>query len=102
MQVTHIAAAAAVGALGYFILAPGHPALPGEKTVATKAPTNNRSLLTSLKRQLADEEEALARSVYNHAHTSGEVTKGTASYSHENRARAARIAQLRNRIAQLE
>jgi hypothetical protein len=102
MQVTHIAAVAALGALGYFILAPGHPALPGEKTAATKAPTNNRSLLTSLKRQLAEEEEALSRSVYNHATTAADVTKGTSSRSPENRARAARIAQLRNRIAQLE
>ena len=96
-----LVATAALGVMAYFILAPGNPVQAGP-AAPTKAKTNNRSLLTSLKRQLADEEEALARSLYNYAHTSGEVTKGTSSSSHENRTRATRIEELRRRIAQIE
>ena len=96
-----LVAVAALGAMAYFILAPGHPVKPGAAAPA-KVKTNNRSLLTSLKRQLADEEEALARSVYNYTHTVGDVTKGTSTHSSENRARAARIEELRRRIAAIE
>lgn len=96
-----LVAVAALGVMAYFILAPGHPAQPGPATPA-KVKTNNRSLLTSLKRQLADEEEALARSLYNHVYTAGDVTKGTSSGSTENRARAARIEELRRRIASIQ
>lgn len=97
-----LVAFASLGVMAYFVLAPGHPVQPGPAAPAKVKTTNNRSLLTSLKRQLADEEEALARSLYNHAHTAGDVTKGTSSGSIENRARAVRIEELRRRIASIE
>jgi hypothetical protein len=96
-----LVAIGALGAMAYFVLAPGHPTQAGP-AVQAKPKTNNRAYLISLKKQLADEQEALARSIYNHATTAGDVTKGTASYSPENRARATRIEELRRKIASIQ
>jgi hypothetical protein len=91
----------ALGGFGYFVMSPGKPPVPPSVSKAA-SPNANRSLITALKRQIEEEEETLRRSVYNRHTTVGDVTKGTSEDSIENRARRARIQQLRNRLAALE
>ena len=101
MRLLSILALLVVGGLGYLILAPSHPVTP-TRPAAPATPTSNRAAIAALKRQLAEEQEALARSVYNRARTSGDVTKGTDADSSENRARRVKIRDLQNRISALE
>ncbi len=104
MRALFILAATALGAFGYIAMSPTKPlaAKPAPAPAKTQNSTKNQSLITSLKRQLADEEEALRRSTYNRRKTAGDVTKGSDEDSIENRARQAKIQELQARLASLE
>lgn len=103
MRALFILAVIALGGFAYIVMAPAPPVATTQAPPAkASAPTNNKSLITSLKRQIADEEDALQRSMENYGKTSGDVTKGSHANSQENRARRAKIAQLRARLATLE
>ncbi len=102
MRALFIIALIALGGFGYIVMAPAPPLAKEPAAPVKAAATNNKSLITSLKRQIADEEDAFQRSIENFAKTSGDVTKGSHAQSQENRARRAKIAQLQARLATLE
>lgn len=102
MRAFLLIAVIALGGFGYIVMSPAPPVVPTPPPAAKAPSSNNKSLITSLKRQIADEEDALQRSIENYGKTTGDVTKGSHANSQENRARRAKIAQLRARLASLE
>lgn len=103
MRVLLLAAVVVAGVFGYMHYSGGGKLPFGETASAagTSKTSANRSLIKSLKRQIADEEDALKRSIENY-YKGADVHRGSHTRSYENNKRRQKIAELKARLAQLE